>query len=428
MRIKRPLVIDNGTDTLKSGYAGEPRPQSVLPTVLGYSRGTSIMPDVEHYVREYYFGEETEALRGVLRLMYPIESGLVTDWDTMEKIWHYVFHAELQINPSEHPILFTEVPLNPPHNREKMAEILFETFNVPAMAVISTAVLSLRSLGKVTGLVVDLGGGGVKIVPIYENSVITHAIARMDISGRAITEYLCRLLRQRGYNLPAGERKILRDIKERFCYIVLDPQVELSLTRRVAVMEKTYTLPDGECISLGLERFLAPEVLFNPVYIGHEENPLHECIYKSIQKCENKMQQEFYQNIVLTGGSSLFPGLKERLHKELTQMLPEATKVRIIASPERNLFAWLGGSIFASQRFFSKFLVWRTDYQEHGSIVARQGILSKLFDYPWGRDLISINFTKGEICPFCGNLEMLVGKEKKTDKYFVFCPACKNKS
>ncbi|MFX1250287.1 MAG: actin, cytoplasmic 2 [Promethearchaeota archaeon] len=426
MRIKRPLVIDSGTNTLKSGYAGETRPQSVFPTVLGYNRYASIMPDVEHYIREYYVGEEAETLRGVLRLVYPIESGLITDWDAMEKIWHYVFHTNLQINPSEHPILFTEDPLNPPHNREKMAEILFEIFNVPAIAVISTAFLSLRALEKATGLVVDIGDGGVQIVPIYENSVITAAIARMDVSGRVITDYLGRLIRQRGYTLRA--RMILRDIKERLCYIILDPQVELSLTRRVALREKNYILPDGECISLGLELFLAPEVLFNPAYIGHEEDPLHICIKKSIQKCEINMRKELYQNIVLTGGSSLFPGLKERLHKELTKMLPEATKVRIIASPERKLSAWLGGSMLASQRFFSKFWVWRADYQEHGSAVARYGMLSKLFDYPWGRDLISINFTKREICPFCGALETAIGQEKETGKYFVFCPACKNKT
>ena len=130
---EKALVIDNGTGLSKNGYAGEDQPRSVFPTLIGYPKYQSIMTDVEHYVREYYIGEEALNLRGVLRLLYPIEHGIVEDWDAMERIWHFTFYNDLRENPNEHPILLTEAPLNPEHNREKMAEIMFETFDVPAM-------------------------------------------------------------------------------------------------------------------------------------------------------------------------------------------------------------------------------------------------------------------------------------------------------
>ncbi len=129
----RPLVIDNGTGLSKNGFAGEDQPRSVFPTLIGYPKYTGIMTDVDHYVREYYVGDEALNLRGVLRLFYPIEHGQVSDWDAMEKIWHFTFFNDLRVNPSEHPVLLTEPPLNPLSNREKMAEIMFETFNVPAL-------------------------------------------------------------------------------------------------------------------------------------------------------------------------------------------------------------------------------------------------------------------------------------------------------
>ncbi|MFX0061849.1 MAG: actin, cytoplasmic 2 [Candidatus Hermodarchaeota archaeon] len=371
----KPLVVDNGTGLSKNGYAGEDQPRSVFPTLIGYPKYQSIMSDVDHYVREYYIGEEAMNLRGVLKLIYPIEHGVVTDWDAMEKIWHYTFHNDLRVNPSEHPVLFTEAPLNPSRNREKMAEILFETFNVPAMYVSMQAVLSLYASGRTTGLVVDAGDGVMHIVPIYEGFAITHAIGRIDIAGRDITEYLRRLLRQRGYPLTSSaEKEIVRDIKERLCYVALDPERELKLAEKVSGMEKQYTLPDGEPLTIGPERFLAPEAFFNPAAMGQEEQAMHEAIYESIQKCDIDLRKELYQNIVLSGGSTMFPGLKERLHKELTEMIPESIEIRIVAPPERRYSVWIGGSILSSLKTFQRLWVSRKEYQEYGASVIKRAV------------------------------------------------------
>merc|ERR1712142_1206048 len=95
--------------------------------------------------------------RGILSLVYPIEHGIITNWDDMEKVWHHTFNNELRISPDESPILHPEAPLNPKANREKMTQISFETFNSPAMYVCIQAVLSLYASGRTTGLVLDIG-------------------------------------------------------------------------------------------------------------------------------------------------------------------------------------------------------------------------------------------------------------------------------
>ncbi|MHA2169846.1 MAG: actin, cytoplasmic 2, partial [Candidatus Hodarchaeales archaeon] len=123
----RALVIDNGTGLSKNGFAGEDQPRSVFPTLVGFPKYQSIMTDVDHYVREYYIGDEALNLRGVLKLHYPIEHGQVDDWSAMEKIWSFTFFNDMRVNPAEHPVLLTEPPMNNLNNREKMAELMFET-------------------------------------------------------------------------------------------------------------------------------------------------------------------------------------------------------------------------------------------------------------------------------------------------------------
>ena len=364
----KPLVIDNGTGFTKNGFAGEDQPRSVFPTIIGYPKYQIIMTDVEHYVREYYIGEEAINLRGVLKLVYPVEHGQVQDWDAMERIWHYTFYNDLRVNPNEHPILLTEPPLNKNQNKEKMAELMFDTFNVPAMYISMQAILSLYASGRTTGIVVDSGDGVTHIVPVYEGFAIAHAIHRSDIGGRDVTDYLRRLLRQRGYSLSSSaEREIVRDIKERLCYVALDPEKELKLAEKVSGMEKTYTLPDGETLTIGAERFMAPELFFNPGAIGSEENALDELIYRSIQNCDVDLRRDLYANIVLSGGSTMYPGLKERLHKELTELVPETMEVKIIAPPERRYSVWIGGSILSSLKTFAKLWVTKKEYKEIGT-------------------------------------------------------------
>lgn len=363
----KPLVIDNGTGTTKAGFAGEDQPRSIIPTQIGYPKYSSIMTDTENYSRQYYIGEEATQLRGVLKLSCPISHGIIEDWGAMEKMWHYTFYTDLRVDPSEHPVLLTESPLNPRSNREKVAEIMFETFNVPALYVAMQAILSLYASGRTTGCVVDIGDSAFHVVPVYEGFALSHAIARQEIAGRDITQYLQRLLRQAGYNfVTSAETDIVRDVKEKLCYIALDAEKEIMLSKKVAGMEKVYMLPDGETLKIGTERFLATEILFNPSVMGKELDPLDDVICKSVNQCDIDLRRDLLGNIVLSGGTTMLAGLKERLTKEIKEQIPESVDVKIIAPPERMFAVWIGGSILSSLKTFQRMWVTRREYKEMG--------------------------------------------------------------
>lgn len=367
----QPIIIDNGSGYIKSGFAGDDVPNLVFPSYVGRPKYKKVMAGaVEGNI---FVGNKAEEYRGLLKVSYPINHGIIENWNDMENIWIHVYNS-LKINSEEHPVLLTEAPLNPQKNKEKMAEVFFESFNVPALFVSIQAILSLYSCGKTNGTVLDCGDGVCHCVSIYEGYSITNTITRTDVAGRDITNYLSYLLRKNGHLFnTSAEMEIVKNMKENCCYVSFNVNKEKNTSDKT-VATLPYILPDGSQILIGSERFRAPEVIFNPSILGLEYLGLSELLVTSITRADMDLRKTLYSHIVLSGGTTLFHGFGDRLLNEIRKFAPKDITIRISAPPERKYSTFIGGSILASLATFKKIWISKQEFDEYGSTILHKKI------------------------------------------------------
>ncbi|KAA6401222.1 MAG: putative actin family protein [Streblomastix strix] len=351
----KSIVLDNGSGIMKVGMAGEDKPRSVFPQII------------EQNEKDYKIGDDAFSLCDNMNLHYPIEHGNVNNWEEMEKIWNYTFSNILHVNSYEFPILISEPVLNPEINRQKMTEIMFEKYQIPALYYENSGVLSLYSTGRTFGVVLESGDCLISVVPIYNGLKQPNGIFRNEMAGRDVTVSILRELLEKGVQL---NYEIAKDIKEKLCYIVMDYKSQKRKAQKLVDM--TYTMPDGQEISIGSERFRCPEAIFKPSLIGFDMPGVHNLVFQSIQNCDSKVRNELFKSICISGGTSMLNGFAERLNRELQILAPKTADINIIAPPDRQFSVWVGGSILASMKVFGDWLITKQEYKERGYAVVKQ--------------------------------------------------------
>lgn len=319
-----PLICDNGTGFIKVGRATSNFPEYSVPSIIGKPHPHfAELIDRTIDMNAVYIGEEIESKRAALQLLRPMDEGIVKDWDSMEKVWAYTFN-KFKGDRSKTCVMMTEAPMNPLKNREKMAEIMYEKLGFFGLDVQIQATLSLYAMGYVTGLVIDSGDGVTHCIPVAEGRVNTHSIQRINIAGRHLTEYLIKLLLLRGYNFhTSADFEIVREIKERMCYVSADILEERNLAKNTTVLEEDYQLPDGSWIKVGPERFECGEVLFSPYLLGKDCDGLSEMIFKSIMNSPMDVRASLFRGMLLSGGTTMLPGISTRIQRDLRRMHKE---------------------------------------------------------------------------------------------------------
>ncbi len=287
--------------------------------------------------------------------------GVVKDWGRYRTLLRNVFDA-LGVDPKGQRVLLTEAPLNPKANREQMTQILFDDFGVDAMYIAIRAVLALYSQQLTTGIVFDTDEGVSHTVPIYEGYALPHAIIRLDLAERNLDVYMQKRLADRGISV---DLETAADLVDTLGYVAIDYEE--------AMLSGGQGPATHRGVTVGIERFAVPETLFQPAFVGMESAGIHETTYNSIMKCDVDIRKDLYANTVIAGRGSMFPGIAERMKKEISALAPPTMKIRIIATPDRDVIVWKGGDTLASLDAFQQMWITRAEYTESGpSIVHRK--------------------------------------------------------
>ncbi|CAI5439372.1 unnamed protein product [Caenorhabditis angaria] len=408
-------VIDNGTGYTKLGFAGNMEPQFIIPSAIAVkdkvtsansqalrwnNRGTGAgIDDLDFFIGD----EALSPAAANYTVKYPIRHGIVEDWDLMERYWEQCIFKYLRAEPEDHFFLLTEPPLNTPENREYTAEIMFESFNVPGLYIAVQAVLALTASWQsraanersLTGLVIDSGDGVTHCIPVADGYVIGSCIKHIPIAGRDITYFIQNLLREREHAIPAEQSyEVAKTIKERYCYVC--PDVMKEFVKYDTDAEKWLKTYDGInnitkkpfSVDIGYERFLGPEIFFHPEFCNPDfTTPISDTVDNLIQQCPIDVRRGLYENIVLSGGSTMFKDFARKLQRDVKRLSdarlqssealsggrlkPKPIDVQVISHKMQRYAVWFGGSMLASTAEFYQVSHTKAEYMEKGPSICR---------------------------------------------------------
>lgn len=354
---------------------------------------------------DFVIGDEALSQSSSLTVSWPIKHGQIENWDHMEHYWQQCIFKYLRCDPEDHYFLLTEPPLNPPENREYTAEIMFESFNVPGLYIGVQAVLALAAsiaskkksqlASALTGTVIDIGDGVTHVIPVSDGYVIGSSIKSVPLAGRDLNLFIQQLLRERGEKVPPEDSlDVARRIKEQQCYVCKDIVKEFLEHER---MPGEYVLQMGGVhaksgqaweIDVGYERFLAPEIFFQPeIYSSDYITPLPDLVDRCIWSCPIDTRRALYSNIVLSGGSTMFKGFGKRIKRDVKRLVDRRqaaseaqsgnlmkaneVTVEVLTHQMQRYAVWFGGSVLASTPGFYQSCHTKADYEEYGPNICR---------------------------------------------------------
>ncbi|KAL8149742.1 actin-related protein 6 [Apium graveolens] len=421
------IVLDNGGGQIKAGLAGDRDPLTIFPNCQArpisskkFITGPSLLSQ-----------DLTSAT-----LRRPIDRGYLINPDLQSAIWAHLF-STVNLTPSLSSLLLTEPLFNLPSCQRAFDELVFEEFGFMSLYVANAPELvhlyeaSRRPYGVVSkrecSLVVDCGFSFVHCAPVFQNFCVNYGVKRMDLGGKALSNYLKELISYRSVNVM-DESFLMDHVKEKLCFVSLDVERDLVIARKRGydnLFKCTYVLPDGVTYTKGFvkdpaeadryltlydgatgkhtermetdeqeheeklenknkidltknefsltnERFLVPEMIFRPADLGMNQAGLAECIVRAVNSCHPYLQPVLYESIILTGGSTLFPRFAERLERELRPLVPDNYQVKISTQEDPILGVWRGGSLLASSPDFETMCVTKAEYEELGSFRCRR--------------------------------------------------------
>ena len=355
------IIIDLGSGLIKTGFSGEDGPRNIFNSIVGIPKMAGLLVGMEQ--KEKYVGDEAIANLEFMNFYPPIKRGEVADWDKFETLMHYLLYTQMEVVPEEMSVLVTETPLTTKENRAKLAEMLFEKFNVEKCHIANSSMLGLMAYGKTSGIVVDSGFNVTSSVPIYEGFPLQYASKKINLGGEDISLNLLELIKDKvgpSYKLIKG-RLLADDIKEHKGYISMNNEEQEEEKQN----ENQYKLPDGNDLKLENEIFKINDILFNPPEENKELMSIPKMVVDSLKESDDDVRNDVNESICLIGGTTLTKNFPEKLKNELSDS-KDFGNFNLSFSPERQFSTWVGGSIMSSLDHFHYMWVTKDEYDEKG--------------------------------------------------------------